>query len=70
MVLPPGNPRTIPVEIQVADDKTTEGRFRRGESEGRAPGAPISQSFHKSLFENPPGEGTGPTKMAKLGDFL
>jgi hypothetical protein len=24
----------------------------------------------KSLFENPPGEGTGPTKMAKLGDFL
>jgi hypothetical protein len=24
----------------------------------------------KSLFENPPGEGTGPTEMAKLGDFL
>jgi len=22
------------------------------------------------LFENPPGEGTGPTRMVKLGDFL
>jgi hypothetical protein len=23
-----------------------------------------------SLFENPPGGGTGPAKMAQLGDFL
>jgi hypothetical protein len=24
----------------------------------------------QSLFENPPGEGPGPTEMAKSGDFL